>query len=163
MSPEPPFMWTGVGSLNNVKKFILGFILIVVVVAGYLAFKFFFISEDTAPGQHTTVLCNTERNVCEQFTPASNSGLLKITILTRTGMPAKDLEVDLGTKPGATEFYMKYTDKNGIAEFDGIPSGSYVVYFNGTTFIKDYGSPTTTERVEINKNQTTEKTIVLNK
>ena len=67
-------------------------------------------------------------------------------------MPAKDLEVDLGTKPGATEFYMKYTDKNGIAEFDGIPSGSYVVYFNGTTFIKDYGSPTTTERVEINKN-----------
>ena len=116
MSPAPLFMWMVAGSLNNVKKFILGSILIVVVVAGYLAFKFFFISEDTAPGQHTTVLCNTERNVCEQFTPASNSGLLKITILTRTGMPAKDLEVDLGTKPGATEFYMKYTDKNGIAE-----------------------------------------------
>lgn len=146
------------------KKFIFGLIIIfVVIVAGYIAFKFFNSSKNMIPGQRRAVLCNTERNVCEQFTQTSDSGSLKIAILTSTGIPAKDLEVNLGIKPGATEYYMKYTDKNGVAEFDGIPSGFYVVYFNDTTFIKDYGSPTTTERIEINKNQITEKTIKLNK
>lgn len=144
------------------KKVILGFVIIlVVIVAGYFAFKFFYASKNMTPGQRTAVLCSTERNVCEQFSPAANSGSLKITILTRTGTPAKDLEVDLGTKPGATEYYMKYTDKNGVAEFGGIPSGSYVVYFNGVTFIKEYGASSIIVRVEINKNQTTEKTIQL--
>ena len=146
------------------KKLILGFVVVLaVIVAGYIAFKFLFTSGGIPIGERTAVKCSTASNTCEQFTPTKDGGSLKITILSYTGIAAKDLEVDLGTKPGAAEYYMKYTDKNGIAEFDGILPGSYIVYFNGTTFIKDYGSPTTTERVEINKNQTAEKTIILNK
>ncbi len=144
------------------KRFILGFVLIVaVIIAGYIASKFFYASKNTTPGQRMAVLCNTERNVCEQFVPATDGGSLKITILTHTVTPAKDLEVDLGTKPGDLEYYMKYTDKNGVAEFDGVPSGSYVVYFNDTTFIKEYGASSIRVRVEINKNKATEKVLQL--
>lgn len=144
------------------KKFILGFIAALVLVGliytAKFAFNFLSSSKNTVGGT-TAVKCNAQKSLCERFTPAADGGALKITIFSHAGAAAKNLEVDLGAKPGAPEYYMKYTDENGIAEFDGIPPGVYAVYFNGVTFIKEYGSSSIVERIEINKNQTTEKTI----
>ncbi len=142
---------------------LIGFILTVILVgvSGFFLYPNFLSESRNPVGETAAVKCYAQKNLCEKFTSAADGGSLKITIFSYTGAAAKNLEVDLGTQPGAPEYYMKYTDKNGVAEFDGIPSGAYVIYFNGVTFIKDYGSSNITEQVEINKNQTTEKTIRL--
>ena len=64
-------------------------------------------------------------------------------LITALDKPVKDLEVDVGDLPGSSVYYMKLTDAKGIAIFNGLPAGSYFVYFNSTNFPSKFGtSPT---------------------
>lgn len=144
-------------------KKILGVILILAILAGlgYLGYKYFWPTSVNQLGGPTieAQFCDTDSHTCAPITPDVNSGTLKITI-TAGGKSVNGLEVDVGTKPGAAKYYMMLTDTSGAVVFNGIPTGSYSIYFNGNNFPKQFGDPPSVP-VEILISQTTQKTIDL--
>jgi hypothetical protein len=143
-------------------KKILIFIIVLVILAGlgYVGFKFFWPSKNTSGGPPKGVqLCDIDAQTCSVIPKSANSGILQITI-NNTGKPVGDLEVDVGTKPGATKYYMGLTDANGVIAVDGIPAGSYFIYFNNGNFPTEFGNPPLVP-VSISTGQTTKKTIDL--
>lgn len=107
----------------------------------------------------STQKCNFENHTCENFIPQKDSGNFKITI-TINGQPGKGMEIDLWFKPSpGGDSFLKNTDSNGIALFEGIPPGTYYPSTNLSNFPKEYGNAYqnwTWTNVEIVKGKTTE-------
>lgn len=149
------------------RKLVLGFVSILIIAAlAYVGYKVF--SESVFKGKsplfgvvksNEAVLCDTQQHLCNSFSKTSNSGNLKV-IISASGDPVKNLEVDLGVQPGAPKYYMRPTNNQGIALFEGIPSGNYFIYFNGINFPKLYGN-SPTQGVEIIPNQVVERFLEL--
>jgi hypothetical protein len=145
------------------KILIIIIVLIILAGLGYFGYKYFFPSSKSqsvgGPGA-AAQLCDINTQNCSAIQKSADSGTLQVTV-TGGGKVVTDLEVDVGVKPGATKYYMRLTDSNGVAVFDGIPAGSYDVYFNGNNFPAQFGnSPLVT--VEVSAGQIIQKSIDLN-
>lgn len=146
------------------KKFVLGFIS-ALILAGLVYSVFVFLpqfkpkkkgplyDEDVKRAQEA-VICDTVKHSCSYFDKTQDSGSLKV-VITAAESPVKGLEVDVAPKPGSPQYYVKLTDKQGIALFESLPLGKYAIYFNGVNFPKEYGDSPTVP-VEIVKDQTKE-------
>ena len=161
------------------KQFVLGFLAATVIFAG----GFFILNNkaNDAPARQSdlssdnkanvkldepdkpegAVLCDLEKNSCDPYEKTENSGNLLVTI-TDAGKPAGGVEVDVGSEPGARKYYLKETDNFGVAQFDGLPAGSYKIYFNLNNFPKGYDASQLFD-AKITKGRTTEKAIELKK
>jgi len=112
------------------------------------------------------VLCSLKKHTCDYFKPQKDSGNLKLTI-TINGMLGKRIEVSLWTTqrpPDSDEVYIKYTDDNGVAFFQGMTSGVYYPRFDLKESPKEYGNADVawdTKAVEIVKGITREVIINL--
>jgi len=110
------------------------------------------------------VLCYLKKNTCDYFKPQKDSGNLKLTI-TINGMLGKRIEVSLWTTqrpPDSDQVYIKYTDDNGVALFQGMASGIYYPQFDLKESPKEYGNAYLTwdtKAVEVVKD-TTRKLII---
>ena len=113
-----------------------------------------------------TFKCSWVENSCSPITPYPNSGNLKVTI-TVNGQPGRKIEVDTWTsaQPGTDkESFVKYTDKAGVALFEGIPAGVYYLTSNTTSFPKEYGNAADSfgaQRAEVSAGTTAEIEIKL--
>jgi hypothetical protein len=130
-----------------VKKTVVFLISAVVIIGiGFFAYKYFFSSKSSTTGQNhgtnATQICDTVKSTCSEVAKTSDSGSLKVTILNGSN-PVPNLEVDVATKPGAQTYYLKLTDETGLALFEGIPEGTYSVYFNQNNFPTSLGNPPT--------------------
>lgn len=161
------------------KQFVLGFLTATVIFAG--GFFIFNNKADDMPARQSdlstdnkantkldeldkpegAVLCDMEKNSCDPYEKTGDSGNLKVSV-TSFGKPVESVEVDVGSEPGAQKYYLRETDEQGIAQFDGLPSGSYKIYFNLNDFPKEYDASQLID-VKIVKGQMTEKTIELKK
>lgn len=125
-------------------------------------------SDEDIKNARVAVLCNWKKHTCEYFKPQKDSGNLKLTI-TINGMPGKRIEVSLWTTqkpPDSDEAYIKYTDDNGVAFFEGITSGTYYPNYDLSKFPKEYGNAYVTwdaKAVEVVKDTTREVIINLTK
>jgi hypothetical protein len=143
--------------MKLVKKVLLILVLTLVLGGlGFAGYKYYLSHQATStqntPEAGSTQLCDLKKNTCNSFEATSDSGTLRITLVNGSD-PAPDLEVDLGSRPGAEQYYMKMTDAGGVALFEGIPAGSYVIYFNLNAFPSAYGTPQT-QSVTVVKGQT---------
>lgn len=161
------------------KQFVLGFLVATVIFAG--GFFIFNNKANDTPARQSdlstdnkanakldepnkpegAVLCDMKKNSCDPYERTENSGNLKVSI-TGFGKPMEGVEVDVGNEPGAQKYYLRETDDQGIAQFDGLPPGSYKIYFNLNDFPKGYDASQLID-VKITKGQTTEKIIELKK
>ena len=143
------------------KLLIILLVLIVLAVFGYFGFKYFLpASKNTSGGPPKGVqLCNIDTQACGAISKSANSGILQITVISN-GKPVGNLEVDVGTKPGATKYYMGLTDSDGVITVDGIPAGNYFAYFNNGNFPAEFDNPPLVQ-VNVLAGQTTKKTIDL--
>jgi hypothetical protein len=113
-----------------------------------------------------TFKCSWADSSCSPIVPSANSGNLKITV-TVNGEPGKKIEIDTWTSPqpgGDKESFVKYTDQQGIAFFEGIPAGIYYLTSNTNSFPKQYTNAWESfspERVEVAASSTTERSINL--
>lgn len=151
------------------KKFVLGFIS-ALILGGLIYCIFVFLpqfksqkkgplyDEDVKKAQEA-VLCDAIKHSCSYFDKTQDSGNVRV-IINAKGKPVGGLEVDMAPKPGSVQYYVKLTDKQGLALFESLPSGKYAIYFNGVNFPKEYGDSPTVP-VEIIKNQIVERTIDL--
>ncbi len=147
-------------------KKILGIVVVLVVLAilgglGYVGYKYFWPTSIDRLGGPTVMaqLCDTQTNTCASIPQSVDSGSLKISV-TAGGKPISGLEVDVGGKPGAIQYYMMLTDAEGAVVFNWIPPGSYSIYFNSNNFPAQLGNPPSVP-VDIALSQTTQKTIDL--
>lgn len=135
-------------------------VLIFLAGLGLVGYKFFGPGAGNQPdmsGAKETQLCNVDSHTCGAVQRTADSGTLKVTVKS-AGKGVSGLEVDLGARPGAPNYYIRLTDVNGVAVLTGIPAGKYYIYFNGFNFPKEYGdSPT--EKVSVVSGQTTEVVI----
>lgn len=136
------------------KKILLIFIGILILGGvGFGAYKYVIAprieaTRNVQPGAGVATLCDATKHVCSDFSKAPDGGTLKV-ILSASGSPVGGLEVDVGLKPGANQYYMKFSDNSGIALFEGIPAADYFIYFNGNSFPTKYGdAPTMQALVE---------------
>lgn len=137
-------------------------ILVVLAGLGYAGYKNFMpgSKNESGGGPPTGAqLCDVNSHSCSVIQKTADSGTLKI-IITASGKSVGSLEVDVAAKPGAPKYYMALTDNNGTAVFDGIPAGSYFIYFNGNNFPTQFGDPPT-ESVNVISGQTVQKNINL--
>jgi hypothetical protein len=104
-------------------------------------------------------LCSTDSHVCLPIPQNANSGDLKIKV-TAKGASVSGLEVDVGKKPGANEYYMMLTDISGTVRLNFIPPGKYFVYFNNNEYPEKYGAPPVIP-IEVTIGQTTLQNIEL--
>ncbi len=147
------------------KKILFPILVVMLLVGlGLVGYNYFQAGSNSRSNQsggppNEAQLCKVDSHTCTVIPKSANSGAVKITI-SASGKSVGDLEVDLGTKPGAPQYYMKLTDANGTAIFDGIPAGSYVIYFNSNNFPQQFGSPPT-ETVTVGSGQTSVKNIDL--
>lgn len=157
------------GKNKNMKKFVWGFISALAAV-GLVYMVFVFppqlgskkkgaLYDNDVKKAHEAVLCDSEQHSCSYFDKVQDSGNLNV-VVTAAGVPMKGLEVDAAGRPGAPRYYVKLTDDTGVALFNGLPTGSYVIYFNGVNFPKEYGDAPTVPAM-ITKEQTTERRIDL--
>lgn len=127
------------------KILIIVIVLMILAGLGYAGYKYFTVSKtvtvtNQGPGKAETQLCDLQKQTCTVNSKTANSGSLKVSIMS-AGAPVKSLEVDVGTKPGAPQYYLKMTDDSGIALFEEIPAGSYVIYFNQENFPSGLAQP----------------------
>lgn len=114
-----------------------------------------------------TFKCSWVDNSCSPITPSANSGNLKVTV-TVNGQPGKKIEIDTWTsaQPGGDkESLVKYTDAEGIALFEGIPSGTYFLTSNSNSFPKEYTTALKSfsiQKIEVIEGSTAEISINLN-
>lgn len=151
------------------KKLILGFVTAVLLIGiayGISTIRLSSSHETRSPlydqdvkKANEAVLCDNEQHSCRAFDKAQNSGNVNVTIVAN-GKPVSGLEVDVANTPGAVQYYMKLTDADGIASFDGLPVGNNFIYFNGVNFPKAYGDSPTVP-VTVAKDQTAERRIEL--
>jgi uncharacterized protein YxeA len=136
------------------KKILIIVVLIIVLgIAGFFVYKYFASKNTSSGGTPTgTQLCDIQKQTCVAVNKTSGSGSVSVKVFKGSG-PANGLEVDLGAKAGAPQYYMKTADDSGVALFEGIPAGSYTVYFNLNAFPAALGNPQT-QNVVIVKGQT---------
>ncbi len=147
------------------KIVIVVIVLLVLGGVGFFGYKYFNSSKLTTvsnqgPSKSETLLCSVKNNSCTNYQKSANSGNVKITI-TQSGKPVANLEVDFAQKPGAQEYYMKQTDKSGIALLEGMPAGNYFIYFNQSNFPVSLGEPPT-KTATIVSGETAEVSIKIN-
>lgn len=146
------------------KKFVLRFIS--ALILGGLIYSIFIVlpqfetkkkgplyDEDVKKAQEV-VICDVVKHSCSYFDKIQDSGNVKV-VISAGNNPIKGLEVDIASKPGFPQYYVKLTDKQGVALFENLPSGKYTIYFNGVNFPKEYGDSPTVP-VEITKDKTKE-------
>lgn len=130
---------------------------LILVLVGGLAFTGykFFLSRSTRrgpePGIGAATLCDAVKHSCGEYSKTSDAGSLKVVLFGKGTIGG--IEVDVGSRPGATQYYMKFSDSSGVALLEGLPDGNYSVYFNGNNFPKEYGD-TPTQQVQIVKGET---------
>lgn len=118
-----------------IKKYLLPIVIIIVVIGtGFLAYQQYY----------------------KYFVP---KGDLKITI-TAGGKPVPNLEVDVAENPGQPQ-RRDETDKNGVVLFEGIPIGSYAIYFNLGNFPANLEYPHNISYTTVKQNAVKEKEIEL--
>lgn len=161
------------------KKFVFGFVAILALIGlfygGYKIYGYYKIltkpaikNDEDIRSAKVAVKCDYKNHSCDYFTPPADGGNLKVTI-TINAKPGKKIPVLLWKtfNPASDpkdEAYVKYTDENGIAFFEGIPSGAYFPNYNLIGFPKEYGgayNSWTTSKVEISKGKTAEITLSL--
>lgn len=92
---------------------------------------------------------------------AQQFGSLKVTVASGQGEFISGIEVDVGEHPGG-KMAVEITDKNGVAFFEKMPVGNYVVFFNDNTFPKNFEKASNLISVKIIEGQVTEQNIQLN-
>lgn len=140
--------------------FIITFLLVVLGGGGFFLYRNYFgtkTSTTSNPGQNSTQLCDLQKQTCTSVNPSFGSGAVNVTVKAREN-PINELEVDLGTKPGASEYYLSRTNSKGVALFEGIPAGSYVIYFNQNNFPSGFSAPAP-EQIQVVKGESKEITI----
>lgn len=151
------------------KKFVLGFISALVLIGIVYATLIFLpqlsqkkkgplYDQDVKKAQEA-VICDAIKHSCSFFDKTQDSGNVRV-LINATGKPVSGLEVDVAPKPGSPQYYVRLTNKQGVALFESLPSGKYAIYFNGVNFPKKYGDSPTVP-VEVIKNQTAERNINL--
>lgn len=147
---------------NSMKKILVLIIILVILVGlGYVGYKFLLPASKNPSGgpPKTAQLCDMKSQSCSAIQKSANSGILQITI-TSGGKPVGELEVDVGTKPGAEKYYMGPTDANGVVVIDGIHAGNYSIYFNSNNFPTQLGDSPLVP-INVSAGQTTKTTINL--
>lgn len=91
---------------------------------------------------------------------ATEFGSLKVILTDTRGAFIDNIEVDVGEHPGG-KMAVEVTDKNGVALFEKMPAGNYVIFFNDNTFPKNFERVPSLIPVKITKGQATEQKIEL--
>ena len=147
------------------KLLIIVMVLILLAGGGFLVYRNYFSSKtavtSSEPAKNQTQVCDLQKQTCMVNSKTTNSGSLKVSIVS-SGAPVKSLEVDIGIKPGASQYYLKFTGEDGIALFEGIPAGSYVIYFNQESFPSGLIEPAP-QAINVLAGQTTQTNINLSK
>lgn len=86
-------------------------------------------------------------------------GDLKVTLIS-AGKPVPNVEVDVNETPGPPK-YRDETDKNGVVLFEGLPIGSYAIFFNKGNFPANLVYPNDTSWATVKQGQVKEKEIEL--
>ncbi len=127
----------------------------ILIGLGYAGYRFFlsksFSGKGQEPGIGAATLCDAVKHTCSEYSKTSEAGTLKVVLFAKG--PVGGIEVDVGSRPGASQYYMKFSDNSGVALLEGIPGGNYSIYFNGNNFPKEYGD-TQTRQVQIIKGET---------
>ncbi len=112
-----------------------------------------------APGAQSSSKASSQPSKQEDI---RGSAVLQVTIKTNKGVLVKNLEVDLGKKPGPQPLGgMVKTDAKGVAAFSVKP-GTYVIYFNLNGFPATLKYPTGAPiTVRVAAGTTTKKTVTL--
>lgn len=141
------------------KKFILGLIIGLVI---FLTLSYFGL------GNFMQGLKGGENGESSSVVPAellkegaAEFGSLKVVMTDSQGAFVGNIEVDVGEQPGG-KMAVETTDGNGVAFFDKMPVGNYVIFFNEITFPKNFERPAVLIPVKIMAGQTTEQEIILN-
>ena len=90
---------------------------------------------------------------------ATEFGTLKV-IVSSNEMPVADVEIDVGLAPGGNMAIAK-TGKDGVAIFERMPAGDFVVFFNDYNFFKNFQRVSSLTPVSIIAEKTTEQKIEL--
>ncbi|MFA5086879.1 MAG: hypothetical protein WC470_01085 [Candidatus Paceibacterota bacterium] len=138
------------------KKFIFGLITGVVI---FMLLNFFGIVDlkQFGKGFWSSSSIVAPENLIEG---AQQFGSLKVAITSGQGAFIGNIEVDVGEHPGG-KMAMEITDKNGIAFFDKMPVGNFVIFFNDNTLPKNFEKAPSLIPVKIIEGQTTEQNIQL--
>ena len=138
------------------KRFLLGFAagLAVVVLANVAGFAdiriagLFSNDESNAPVAPHDLVIGAER-----------FGSLRV-ILSARGAAVGDIEVDVGERPGG-KMAVDITDKGGVAFFERMPVGRFVIFFNDATYPQNFERVPSLVPVEITEGEVAERIIEL--
>jgi hypothetical protein len=90
---------------------------------------------------------------------ATEFGTLKVTVTSGKAV-VSGVEVDVGVQPGG-KMAVATTDKDGVALWNEMPIGDFVVFFNAYNFPKNFKFESSLTPVSVSADQTTEQKIEL--